>query len=115
MAGIARIDRRLWLTEDRTQLVEDGDPRAAFLWSPGPGTTVTEEDAERVGYKPDKSAAARSRARAAESATSLEAPDIGQNDATGPADVEITATEPDQKAHAKPQDKAVRGHQDKRR
>lgn len=115
MAGIVRADRRLWLTEDRAQLVEDGDPRAAFLWASGPGAEVLEDEAARVGYRADKSAAASSRERSKDAAASLDAPDIGQHDATGPAEPETSATETDQKAQPKPQDKAVRGHRDKRR
>lgn len=45
------VDRRLWLTADKDKLVEDGDPKAAFLWA-NEGLEVTDEEANRVGYKP---------------------------------------------------------------
>lgn len=51
------VDRRLYLTADESELVEEGDPRAAFLWA-GEGTEVSDEDAERVGYKPPRKSAA---------------------------------------------------------
>lgn len=47
---MVRVDRRLWLTAD-DELVEQGDPRAAFLWA-GEGALVSEAEAERVGYQP---------------------------------------------------------------
>jgi hypothetical protein len=47
-------DRRLWLTEDKSKVVEDGDPAARWLWSPGPGHEVSKEEADSVGYKPQK-------------------------------------------------------------
>lgn len=43
------VDRRLYLTDDG-ELVEHGHPDAAFLWA-SEGTEVTEQEAERVGYK----------------------------------------------------------------
>jgi hypothetical protein len=47
-------DRRLWLTEDKSEVVEDGDPAARWLWSPGPGHEVSKDEADSVGYKPQK-------------------------------------------------------------
>lgn len=44
-------DRRLWLTADKGALVEDGDPRAAFLWA-GAGSPINLDEAQRLGYKP---------------------------------------------------------------
>lgn len=44
------VDRRLWLTTDG-DLVEDGDPDAAFLWA-GANTEVDRAEAERLGYEP---------------------------------------------------------------
>lgn len=43
-------DRRIWLTEDRSQVVEEGDEKAAFLLA-GEGDEVPEEEAERLGLK----------------------------------------------------------------
>lgn len=43
-----RADRKLWLTADRTEVVEDGDPRAAFLFA-APGKEISDADAERYG------------------------------------------------------------------
>lgn len=48
-----KVDRRLYLAADRETLVEDGDPGAAFLWA-SEGDEVTDEEAERVGYKPSR-------------------------------------------------------------
>lgn len=47
-------DRRLWLTEDKSRVVEDGDPEARWLWSPGPGHEVSKKEASSVGYKAKK-------------------------------------------------------------
>src|SRR5690606_13445613 len=41
-------DRYLWLTADRAQVVEDGDPAAAFLLA-SPGTEIPAAEAERLG------------------------------------------------------------------
>lgn len=46
------VDRRLYTDADGN-LVEDGDPSAAFLWA-AEGAEVTEEEAERVGFKAKK-------------------------------------------------------------
>ena len=43
-------DRKLWLTSDREQVVEDGDPRSAFLFATE-GTEVPDEDVKRYGLK----------------------------------------------------------------
>lgn len=43
------VDRRLWLTRDE-ELVEDGDESAFRLWATK-GQRVSDEEAERVGYK----------------------------------------------------------------
>ena len=57
-------DRRLYLTADRSQVVEDGDARAAFLFVT-PGKEISDADAERYGLnKP----AARKPAEAKEQA-----------------------------------------------
>lgn len=55
-------DRRLWLNADRTEVVEDGDPAAAFLLA-SPGTEVSDADAEKYGLKA-KPAAANKAAKA---------------------------------------------------
>lgn len=45
-------DRKLWLTADRKTVVEDGDPKAAFLFATV-GKEISDEDAKRynVGTK----------------------------------------------------------------
>lgn len=43
------VDRRLFLTADKSRLVEADDPEAAFLWA-SEGGEVSEEDAAAVGY-----------------------------------------------------------------
>jgi len=40
-------DRYLWLTADRAQVVEDGDPAAAFLLA-SPGTEIQAGEVERL-------------------------------------------------------------------
>lgn len=50
-----RLDRRLWLTADKNEVVEDGDPRAAFLLG-GAGTEVPDAEAERLGLTAAKPA-----------------------------------------------------------
>lgn len=121
------VDRRLYLAADRKTLVEEGDPRAAFLWA-GAGTEVTREEATRVGYTPDDKKAAASVARA--TANDERAPNIGQHspDLIAPlTDTEIAAAEdeaaeiqeeadmeaksagkPADKSAGKPADKSVR-------
>lgn len=47
-AAMLVADRRLWQTADRSCLVEDGDPEAAFLFCT-PGDEVPEEEARRYG------------------------------------------------------------------
>jgi len=42
--------RRLWLTADKSRLVEDGDPDAATLYC-GPTDGISEADAKRLGLK----------------------------------------------------------------
>lgn len=42
------LDRKMWLTADKSEVVEDGDPRAAFLLG-GAGTDVPDSEAERLG------------------------------------------------------------------
>lgn len=43
------VDRRLFLTADKSRLVEPDDADAAFLWA-NTGDEVTEEQAAEVGY-----------------------------------------------------------------
>lgn len=53
MTSMVTIDRRLYLTADRKQVVEDGDPRAHWLWA-AKGDEVLREEAERLGaLKPE--------------------------------------------------------------
>ena len=42
-----KLDRKLWYTEDHSRVVEDGDPRAAFLFGTA-GKEVELEEAIRV-------------------------------------------------------------------
>lgn len=53
------LDRTLWLTADKDEVVEDGDPRAAFLLG-HEGDEVDDEEAERLGVKRGRKQAARS-------------------------------------------------------
>ena len=43
-----KLDRKLWLTEDRSRVVEDGDPEAAFLLGTA-GKEIPDDEAERLG------------------------------------------------------------------
>jgi hypothetical protein len=48
------IDRHLYLTEDKTRVVEEAHPDGRWLWA-SPGTEVLRAEAERLGAvaKPD--------------------------------------------------------------
>jgi hypothetical protein len=58
MQPIVTLDRRLWLVEDKSRVVEDGDPEAAFLYSV-PGTIVPKAEAEALGAIKKKKEAAQ--------------------------------------------------------
>ena len=47
MAGTFIADRRLWLTADRSRVVEEGDPAAATLFCSA-GRAIATADAERL-------------------------------------------------------------------
>lgn len=47
------LDRKLWLTADRSKVVEDGDPEAAFLYGTA-GTEVSADEAKRLGVAAKK-------------------------------------------------------------
>lgn len=96
--AMTKIDRRLWVAEDGKTLVEDGDPKAAFLWAAGPGEEKSAEECERVGYKPD----AKKAAEAVERASDERVPDMGQYDAQSKA-----AEAPEDKKAEKPADKSA--------
>ena len=49
VATVVISDRRLWLTADRSEVVEEGDPKAAHLFCAGPGRRIPIADAERYG------------------------------------------------------------------
>jgi hypothetical protein len=42
------VDRHLYLTEDKTRVVEEGDPAGRWLWA-APGRVVPLEQAKRLG------------------------------------------------------------------
>jgi hypothetical protein len=46
--GLVEVKQRLWLNADRTQVVADGDPDAAFLYAL-PGWSVPRDEAIRYG------------------------------------------------------------------
>lgn len=46
--GTVVIDRHLYLTEDRSRVVEENDPASRFLWA-APGDEVSRAEAERLG------------------------------------------------------------------
>lgn len=45
---LVTIDRHLYLTEDRSRVVEEGDPAGTSLWA-SPGQQVPRREAERLG------------------------------------------------------------------
>lgn len=55
MTGNLIADRRLWLTADRSEIVEEGDPDAATLYATR-GTVIPAEAVQRFGIKPLKKA-----------------------------------------------------------
>lgn len=89
---------RLWLTADRSRVVADGDPEAAFLLA-APGQRIPIEDAERYGLvKPKKAAAAKKVAKPPEGAAAGEA-SVGDG---GPGEPPVKEPEPEAEAEAKP-------------
>lgn len=60
-------DRRLYLTADRSEVVEDGDVRAAFLFTT-PGKEISDADVKRFGLGETKAAAKAEDKQAPESA-----------------------------------------------
>lgn len=55
--GTIVIDRHLYLTEDRSRVVEEGDLASRFLWA-APGDEVSRAEAVRLGaIKAEESAA----------------------------------------------------------
>lgn len=42
------VDRHLYLTEDKSRVVEEGDPASRWLWA-SPGQEVSRAQAERLG------------------------------------------------------------------
>lgn len=45
------LDRKVWLTADKGEVVEDGDPRAAFLLG-NEGVEIPDDEAKRLGLAP---------------------------------------------------------------
>lgn len=58
------LDRTLWLTADRSAVVEDGDPRAAFLLGTR-GKKVSDDEAKRLGLLKEKAEASNKMRRPA--------------------------------------------------
>lgn len=56
-----KLDRTLWLTADKSKVVEDGDPKAAFLLGTA-GKDVPDSEAERLGLTETKAAPAEKQA-----------------------------------------------------
>lgn len=48
MAETVKIDRHLYITEDGSRVVEEGDPAGRWLWA-APGQDVPRAEAERLG------------------------------------------------------------------
>ncbi len=47
---LVKLERKLWLTADKSEVVEDGDPAAAFLLGL-PGDEIPVSEAHRLGIK----------------------------------------------------------------
>lgn len=58
-----KLDRTLWLTADKAKVVEDGDPKAAFLLGTA-GKDVPDAEAERLGLSGKPKAAEKQAAPA---------------------------------------------------
>lgn len=50
MAGSMVADRRLWLSADRANVLEEGDPGAALLLA-GEGSEIAPDEAARLGLE----------------------------------------------------------------
>lgn len=48
MDDIVIVTEHLYLTEDKTRVVKEGDPASRWLWA-SPGQEVTRADAQRLG------------------------------------------------------------------
>ncbi len=73
------LDRKLWLTVDQDELVENGDRRARFLWGVE-GRVKRTDECERLGYKPLKKA----KVKKAEPAEPKEAAPVENKEAEAP-------------------------------
>lgn len=112
------IDRRLFTTADpqtgrptRT-LVEDGDPRAAFLWASA-GAEKLEDECKAFGYEPNETKAKATVARA--TAIDETPPDLSAGvGLVAPMTDEEREAEMDTKSGPKPADKAQGKPADKR-
>ena len=69
---------KLWLTEDRKRVVEDGDPEMAHLFLP-PGHQIPEEEAIKFGLVKPPNALGAEKAAAP----------VGDKKATKPADKSV--------------------------
>lgn len=52
------VDRHLYLTEDKSRVVEEGDPASGSLWA-APGQRVSRTEAIRLGAIPDPALAVK--------------------------------------------------------
>lgn len=96
-SGMVVIDRHLYITEDKSRVVEEGDPAGRWLWA-SPGQEMPRAQAERLG--------------ALKAATSEPAAEPeGAEAETGPEPAEVP--EPQAKARRKPADKARKPDGDK--
>lgn len=94
-----QTDKRLYLTADKSRVVEEDDPERAFLFK-GVGATVTGAEAEEYGLSgPDADAESE--------------PDAAME--PEPQEPQAAETEPDAKAmDAAPANKAVKGPAEKK-
>lgn len=102
------LDEKLWLTADRSELVPDGDERAAFLFGT-PGKRVDAETAAKYGLIPSQEPAA---ATEPEPEAEQEAP-VEEPVAEPAPEPEPETPKPRRKRAAKSADKSVQPEGDK--
>lgn len=107
------LDEKLWLTADRSELVPDGDERAAFLFGT-PGKRVDAETAAKYGLIPSQEPAAATEPEppTAEPEAEQEAP-VEEPVAEPAPEPEPETPKPRRKRAAKSADKSVQPEGDK--
>lgn len=108
------VDRHLYLTEDRSRVVEEGDAEARFLWA-APGRQVPMAQAILLGAVDGESADDAPAEDVEEAARAGVAADIEAQATHVVADEEEVPVEPEEKQAAQPENKMVAPEGDKAR